>query len=66
VADYRIDFTVQVCEDGSGDYVEIGFGSGSGGTVDSAAYAVETMLQRREWETMAGQPDPRTVGTGDE
>lgn len=61
MAKYRIDFTIQQRVDSSGEYLEIGFGSGSGGSIESAAYDVETILQRREWETEPGMPDPDIV-----
>lgn len=43
------------------DDVEIGFGVGLGGTVDDAAYAMGTDIQRRQWETSSGMPDPADV-----
>ena len=41
--------------------VEIGFCASLGDTIDDAAYAIGTMLQRREWETEPGMPDPSEV-----
>jgi hypothetical protein len=43
------------------DGEEIGFGTATGATVDAAAYAMETGIQRRQWETSAGMPDPASV-----
>ena len=43
------------------DGVEVGFGACLGDTLDHAAYGVSTILQRREWETAAGMPDPSEV-----
>lgn len=55
MAEYQIDFTIQR------DGVEIGFGGANGGTIDFAAATIATLLQRREWETEPGQPDPSEV-----
>lgn len=66
MTDYRIEFTISRRLDGEDDFIEIGFGSsGASGEVDGAAYAVETLVQRREWETTDGQPDPETVDKED-
>lgn len=60
--EYRIEFSVQRQQPGEDDFTEIGFGSSGGwGTVDAALFEVETLIQRREWETEPGQPDPETV-----
>lgn len=48
------DIQVTILRDG----VEIGFCGALGDTIDHAAYAIGTMLQRREWETEPGRPDP--------
>lgn len=57
--DYRIEFSVQRFDEAEGDFVEVGFGSSGGcGTVNDAAYAVESLVQNRQWETSAGMPDP--------
>jgi hypothetical protein len=53
--EYQIDFTIRR------DGVEVGFGGANGGTVDFAAETVATLLQRREWETTPGMPDPTEV-----
>jgi hypothetical protein len=51
------DIQVTILRDG----VEIGFCASLGDTIDHAAYAISTMLQRREWETSDGMPDPSEV-----
>lgn len=57
--DYRIDFSVQRRDDGEDDFTEIGFGSSAAhGTVNAAAYDVESIMQNRMWETQPGMPDP--------
>jgi hypothetical protein len=58
--EYRIEFSVQRTEDG--EFVEIGFGSSiASGRLDDALYSVQAQIQRRDWETTDGQPDPETV-----
>jgi hypothetical protein len=65
MADYRIEFSIQRCDDESGDFTEIGFGSsGSWSDVDQAAHIVESMIVTREWETGPGMPDPSEVPCG--
>lgn len=60
--EYRIEFSVQRRLPGDDDFTEIGFGSSGGcGTVDAAAYAVESIVQNRIWETSSGMPDPEAV-----
>lgn len=59
MAEYRIEFSVKRRCDGEEDFTEIGFGSsGAWSDVDAAGYAAETLIQRREWETEPGMPDP--------
>ena len=65
MTDYRIEFAIQRREPGDDDFTEIGFGGAGGGSIDGAAYAVETILQRRDWETANGMPDPGTVDRSD-
>jgi hypothetical protein len=63
---YRILFTIHRRRPCDEDFVEIGFGSSCGeSSVDGAGYMVETMIQRREWETTDGMPDSDTVDRGD-
>lgn len=52
MAEYDIQFTILR------DDQEIGFGACLGSTIDEALYAVSTVIQRREWETTPGMPDP--------
>lgn len=62
MADYRIEFSLQRREEGDGDYTEIGFGSsGSCASPADAAYAVESNVQNRMWETSPGMPEPEEV-----
>lgn len=60
--EYRIEFAIQRRSDGEDDFTEVGFGSSGGwGDVDQAAHIVSSMVQNREWETEAGQPEPSSV-----
>jgi hypothetical protein len=62
VVDYRIEFTIQRRGGGEEDFTDIGFGSsGTCASPDEAAYAVESIIQNREWETTAGMPGPEEV-----
>jgi hypothetical protein len=62
VSDYRIEFTIQRRSPGEDDFTEVGFGSSGGmGSVNAAAYEVESLVQNRLWETEPGQPDPGSV-----
>lgn len=56
---FESEFDIQVTILRNG--VEIGFCAALGSTIDHAAYAIGTMLHRREWETTAGMPDPSEV-----
>lgn len=59
--EYRIEFSIQR-GDGDGDFAEIGFGSsGAWDAIDDALYALQSVVQNRQWETQAGMPDPRSV-----
>jgi hypothetical protein len=61
--EYRIEFQVQRREPGADDFTEVGFGSSGGWhSVDQASHIAESMIEHREWETTADQPDPETVG----
>ncbi|MDG4791960.1 hypothetical protein O7626_39800 [Micromonospora sp. WMMD1102] len=63
--EYRITYTIERRERGASDFTEIGFGSSHAtGTVDAAAYDVESQIQNRQWETGDGMPDPLEVGRG--
>jgi hypothetical protein len=67
VTTYRIEFSIQRCDNGENDFREIGFGSsGACGTVDSAAYEVETIVQNRIWETGEGMPEPAATTAGED
>lgn len=58
--EYRIEYTIQRLRPGvDEDFVDVGFGSSNGWrTVDAALYAIESDIQRRDWETEPGMPDP--------
>jgi len=58
-AEYRIEYSIQRQLPGEDDFTEVGFGSsGAWNDVASAAYAVESDIANRNWETQAGMPDP--------
>jgi hypothetical protein len=59
--DYRIEYSIKRFDEAEGDFVEIGFGGSSGGSVDDAAYAVESDIEHRRWETRPSMPDPAEV-----
>jgi hypothetical protein len=63
--EYRIEYSIQRCDDESGDFVEIGFGSsGTWVDVDGASHAIGTDIEHRQWETRPGMPDPEEVDRG--
>lgn len=63
MTEFRIDFTITRRQPGEEDFTEIGFGSsGAWSDVDQCAYAVDSAVQNREWETSAGMPDPADLG----
>ena len=67
MTDYRIEFSIQRRADGEDDFAEVGFGSsGAEGTVDQAAYMVESVVQNRAWETNPGMPDPDSLKESDD
>lgn len=60
--EYRIDYTISYQGPDDEDFREIGFGSsGDAATVNAAAYAVESDIQNRQWETTRDMPDPSAV-----
>lgn len=60
--DYRVEFTIQRQRPGEDDFTEIGFGSSAAwGDLDMCAHMIASALQRGEWETEAGHPDPADV-----
>jgi hypothetical protein len=62
--EFRIEFTITRRQRGQDedDFTEIGFGSsGAWSSLDQCAHMVETAVQRREWETTDGMPDPEDV-----
>jgi len=65
--EYRIEYSIQRCPEGTDSFVEIGFGSsGTSGTVDRALYAIQSDVQNRLWEATEGMPDPETVDQRDD
>lgn len=52
MAEFDIQFTIL-----RGDE-EIGFGAGLGNTIEHALETVAAIIERREWETTPGMPDP--------
>lgn len=62
MAEFRITFTIERAESEDADFVEVGFGSSSAwGDIDSALHDITSIIQTRQWETEAGQPDPEEV-----
>lgn len=60
--EYRIDYTVHRRRDGEEDFTEIGFGtSGDWFTPAGAAHMVESAVQRYDWESEPGMPEPEDV-----
>jgi hypothetical protein len=57
--EYRIDYTITRRRDGDEDFKKIGFGSsGTWENIDAAAYAMDSDIENRQWETRRGMPDP--------
>ena len=60
--EYRIEFVIQASTNEDSDWTDVGFGSsGSWDDIDSALYAVQAQIQRREWETSADMPEPEEL-----
>ena len=60
--EYRIEYQIQRKPSEGTEFEEIGFGSsGAWYRLDDALYEAETAIQRREWETEPGQPEPEEV-----
>lgn len=61
--EYRIEYQVQRRDMNSDeDFIEIGFGSSCAqDSVNDAAYAIESYVQNRAWETDGDMPDPDEV-----
>lgn len=58
-AEFRIEYTIQRCDDGGDEFYDIGFGSSGGwSNIDAALYAVGSDVQNRLWETEGDMPDP--------
>jgi hypothetical protein len=67
MASYRIEFSVQRCDDDSEEYTEIGFGSsGTWDDVDAAEHAMGSVVQNRQWETSGDMPEPESVDESEE
>jgi hypothetical protein len=57
--EFRIEYSIQRQLPGEDDFTEVGFGSSGGwNDIASAAYAVESDIANRNWETQPGMPDP--------
>lgn len=57
---YRIDYTIMGRGPDDEDFKEIGFGSsGDWEGVDAAAYAMQSDIDNRQWETRPDHPDPK-------
>lgn len=63
MSEYEIVFQIRRARDfGAEAGEEIGFGaSGAWSSTSAALYAVVTIVQRGEWETEPGMPDPADV-----
>lgn len=62
--EFRIEYTIQRCDEDGGDFYDVGFGSSGGWNgINAALYAVESAVQNREWETEPGMPEPRDAET---
>lgn len=60
--EYRIEYTVQRRQDGEQGFTDIGFGSsGAWDNIDAALYAAQSDIERRNWETEPGMPEPADV-----
>lgn len=60
--EYRIEYVIQRMLPGEDDFSEIGFGSSGGWSgVQSALYSASTDIQRYDWETEHGMPDPEEI-----
>lgn len=64
--EYQIEYTISRAPselDGAlpEEWEEIGFGASIARDLDAALYEVQTLIQRREWETSGDMPDPATV-----
>ena len=60
--DYRIIYTITRAPIDSDDWEEIGFGSScSWGSVNAAAFDVDSQVQSRDWQTDPGMPEPSDV-----
>lgn len=62
MAEYRIEFSLQRAEEGSEEFVEIGFGSsGAWVDLDACTHSIDSGVTNGEWETAEGMPDPAEV-----
>lgn len=67
MSEFRIEYSIQRAKSEDDDFQEVGFGtSGSWDDIDSALHAIESNIQRREWETTGSMPDPESVEGDDE
>jgi hypothetical protein len=62
VIEYRVEYVITRRRDDEDDFTEIGFGSsGAWCSVEQASYMADCAIQRGEWETEPGMPDPAEV-----
>lgn len=67
MAEFRIEYSIQRAKSEDDDFQEVGFGSsGSWDDIDSALYAIDSSIQRREWEITGNMPDPDSVEANNE
>lgn len=60
--EYRIEFTVQRRLEDEDDFTDIGFGSsGAWHDIADATHWMSSGIERGEWETEPGMPDPSEV-----
>lgn len=63
--EYRIEYSIQRAPADTDDFAEVGFGSsGSSGYVDDALHWIASDIQRRQWETEPGMPEPEEMERG--
>lgn len=63
MAEYRIEYSIQRCEEDFGDeFTEIGFGSsGDWGSLSEACHMLTSAVTNYDWETEGGHPDPDEI-----
>lgn len=65
--EYRVEFSITRRRDDENDFTEVGFGSsGAWGSIGQASHMAASAIDRYEWETTPGMPDPEDVRAEDE